>query len=262
MTGWRWKTLRTSTSGSAAISCWIASGSWPGQVADVQVDHAAVRHLVERVAAHDAAEVHRRRGNSSDDSCANPICSIRRKPCERLQHGVVALPRGRAVRRAALEHEAQRQHALRLHADLHVGRLAGDREVADVAVLDEPVRAAVSVSSDSSSATQTKWTRTSLRSRHLAERAHHRREPALHVVGAAAEQAVAVDARLELLRSRPAPRRGGRGGRSWARSRRRPSRPAPGRPLYTVPSTSMSRASSQPLMKPAAACMPSRVEVS
>ena len=35
-----------------------------------------------------------------------------------------------------------------------------------------------------------------------------------------------------------------------------------GRPLCIVPVTSTSRASSQPLTKPAAACMPSSVEVS
>jgi hypothetical protein len=36
---------------------------------------------------------------------------------------------------------------------------------------------------------------------HVAERADHRREAALHVVGAAPVQAVAVHARLELLRA-------------------------------------------------------------
>ena len=52
----------------------------------------------------------------------------------------------------------------------------------------------------------------------VVERAHHRREAALHVVGAAADQPVALDARLELLGVRRARRRRGRG-----RSTRGPS---------------------------------------
>ena len=56
------------------------------------------------------------------------------------------------------------------------------------------------MSSDSSSGTQTKRTRTRVLVGEVAQRAHHRREPALHVVGAAPVQAVALDARRELLR--------------------------------------------------------------
>ena len=92
--------------------------------------------------------------------------------------------------------------------------------------------------------------------------AHHRRQPALHVVGAATVEAIAVDVRRELLgaagndvqvpvqddRRRPL------GGPTVAASS--------GRPLCTPPVTSTSRASSQPLTKPAALCMPSSVDVS
>ena len=94
----------------------------------------------------------------------------------------------------------QREHALGLDADVQVGRLAGDREVADVAAGDQLVGRAVSMSSDSSSGTHTKRTRTCVLVGEVAHRAHHRGEPALHVVGAAADQAVALDARRELLR--------------------------------------------------------------
>ena len=96
----------------------------------------------------------------------------------------------------------------------------------------------------------------------LLERAHHRGQRALHVVGAAAQDAVALDPRLELLRA-------GRHDvqvavqdhrRAPARSPR--ARPARGRPRISSSSTGMSRDSSQPLTNPAALRMPSSLEVS
>ena len=56
-----------------------------------------------------------------------------------------------------------------------------------------------SISSDSSSGTHTSRTRDAVLVGDVLERAHHRRQAALHVVGAAADQAVALHARLELL---------------------------------------------------------------
>jgi hypothetical protein len=164
---------------------------------------------------------------------------------ERLDHGVVALPRRRPVGGAALEHEPQRQDALRLHADLHVVGSPGDREVTHVAVLDEPVGRpqlglvgllvgdAHEVDADVAAAG------------HLASRHHHRRERALHVVGAAADQAVAVDARLELLRWAGTTSRC-RGRRSSAPARRPTVAASTGRPLKTASLTSMSRPRASP----------------
>ena len=94
--------------------------------------------------------------------------------------------------------DADREDALGLDADVQVGRLAGDREVRPQALLDERLGAAVldvlgllvghadeahphaPVAGD------------------VVDRAHHRREAALHVVRAAADEPVAFDARLEL----------------------------------------------------------------
>jgi len=117
---------------------------------------------------------------------------------DRLEDGVVAHPRRRAVCGGAVHLDAQGEHALGLDADAQVGRLAGDREVAHVALRHNVVRAAVEwlirllvgyadeVDPDGGLGGE------------LPDGAHHRREAALHVVGAAADQAVAVDARLEL----------------------------------------------------------------
>ena len=56
--------------------------------------------------------------------------------------------------------EPQRQHPLGLDPDVQIGRLAGDREVADEPALDQSVAAASSPSSDSSSPTIPSRTRT------------------------------------------------------------------------------------------------------
>ena len=70
------------------------------------------------------------RSKRSEDSRLNGSVSMRRKTSMGLQDRVVAEPRRRAVRGQAADLDAQRQHALGLDADVQVGRLAGDREVA------------------------------------------------------------------------------------------------------------------------------------
>ena len=115
-----------------------------------------------------------------------------------LEHGVVAEPRGRSVRGGAADGEAEREHALGLHADVKVGRLAGDREVAAVAALDQNVGAADAhrlglFVGDAEEADLHPFLVAQ-----IAQRAHHRGERGLHVVGAATDQVVALDARLEL----------------------------------------------------------------
>ena len=92
------------------------------------------------------------------------------------------------------------QHALCLDPDVKVGRLAGDREVATEPAPDDVLRGPL-------------VDLLRLLVRHarepdpdpvllpnVLERAHHRGQRRLHVVGAAAEQPVALYARLELLR--------------------------------------------------------------
>ena len=116
-----------------------------------------------------------------------------------LQDRVVAEPRRRPVRGGAGHAEAQREDALGLDADVQVGRLAGDREVAAQALAHEPVdRVGLDVlgllvgDADEAHAD-------AVLVGGVADGAHHRREAALHVVGAAADQPVALDPRLELL---------------------------------------------------------------
>src|SRR5437764_2393173 len=113
------------------------------QVADVDVDRAEVRNAVDAIAAEYPAEADRR-----------PVEELRRLPRERqrldlaedvdrLQDGVVAEPRRGAVRGGAAHLYADGEDALRLYADSEVGRLAGDREVAQVALRHDVVRPAV-----------------------------------------------------------------------------------------------------------------------
>ena len=145
----------------ARIWARISPGSWPGQVADVDVHPAAVRDLVEGVAADDPREVDRRaveevRGLAAERQRLDPAEDV-----VRLEDRVVAEPRRRAVCGEAADLDADREHALGLDADVQVGRLAGDREVGAA----EPLATSASVersstSSDSSSGTQTKRTRT------------------------------------------------------------------------------------------------------
>ena len=175
-----------------------------------------------------------------------------------LEDRVVAEPRRRPVRRGAADLHAHREHALGLDADVQVGRLAGDREVAlrPRSATSQSVERS-STSSDSSSGTQMNSHAHAVLLGGVVDRAHHRRERALHVVGAAADQAVALDARLELL--------GVAGDHVEVavedHRRRRPgggptSAMITGRPSKSWSSTSMSRDSSQPLTNPARATQP------
>ena len=156
----------------------IASGILAREVADVDVDDAGVGHLVERVAALDPAEVDRRGGRSSSQLCrANGSDSMLRKTSIALRtalspsHGVdpwAAVPL--TVRRSA-------STPLACDADVQVGRLAGDREVAAVAALDQDVGAA-----DRPPPRTPRRRRRRSRTSHpvliaqIAQRAHHRRE--------------------------------------------------------------------------------------
>jgi len=102
---------------------------------------------------------------------------------------------------AAVHDQAAGEHALGLDADVKVGRLAGDREVADEPAADEVVaRAALDVLGLLVGHAHEADPYLFLVGQ-VAHRAHHRGERALHVVGAAADQAVALDARDELLRA-------------------------------------------------------------
>ena len=120
-----------------------------------------------------------------------------------------------------------------------------------------------SISSDSSSGTQTSRTRT--RSCSATSFSAHiiAASAALHVVGAAADQPVALDPRLELLGSPGTTSRW-----PWKTTHGGVGSPRPdlghqhGQPAVIVLGTSMSRDSSQPLTNPAAATSSSGREVS
>ena len=95
--------------------------------------------------------------------------------------------------------EPQRHHPLCLDPDVHVGRLAGDREVADEAGIDQVVAAPILallrllVADDPEPHPHPVL---------VAQRRgddHHRRHRALHVVGAPPEEPIPLDPRLELL---------------------------------------------------------------
>src|SRR6476661_8084013 len=173
-----------------------------GQEADVDVDGARVGHLVEGIAADDPREVDRRaveevRGLAAEGQGLDAAEGI-----VGLEDRVVAQPRGRAVGRGARDLQAQREHALGLDADVQIGRLAREREVAVQALLDEDVGRAPGdvlglLVGDADEAHADLVLR-----RDVLEGAHHGRQRALHVIGAAADQPVAVDPRRELALAR------------------------------------------------------------
>ena len=102
MIGSRWNTCTTSASGQRVRPRpRISSGSWPGQVADVEVDHAAVGHAVDRVPARDPAEADRRAVEQLRGLARERHRLDRAKDVDGLEHGVVAQPRRRPVGRAA-----------------------------------------------------------------------------------------------------------------------------------------------------------------
>ena len=117
-----------------------------------------------------------------------------------LEHRVVAEPGRGAVRGDAADLEPQREHALRLDADLQVGRLAGDREVADEAAVDEMVAAALGLLLGLLVGDDPEPDPDRVLLAHRGEGQQHRRQRPLHVVGAAAVEPVALDPRLELVR--------------------------------------------------------------
>ena len=201
--------------GRAGSGCRRPSGSGPGTLLKASPPSIRAR-LIDG------------RSKRSDDSRLNGSVSIRRKTSCALR---IALSPSHGVEPCAarpLTSTRDREHALRLDADVQLGRLAGDREVGAAELLaDEPVRRAVLdvlglLVRDADEAHAHGVLRGG-----VVDGAHHRRERALHVVGAAPDQPVALDTRLELLLERRAPRRGGRAARRAGRSSRRPRRGSP-----------------------------------
>src|SRR5665213_2628516 len=100
-----------------------------GQITHVDGHLATVGDLVQRVAALDPAQVDRRpvehlRGLARKRQTLN-----RPEHVDRLEHGVIPQPWGRAVGGAPVHDDPHDQHALGLDADMEVGRLTGDGEV-------------------------------------------------------------------------------------------------------------------------------------
>ena len=202
------------------------------------------------------------RSNSSEDSRENGRDSIRRKTSIAFR---TALSPSHGV-----EPCAERPWTWRRKASTPLAWTPTCRSVGSPVIAKSPPKPPrttssierVSMSSDSSSGTQTKRTRTVVLLGEVAQRAHHRGEAALHVVGAAAVEPVALDPRRELLRVAghdvEVPVEDERRRRRAARRRRS----APEAPPKTLSWTSISRASSQPLMKPGARADPVRLDVS
>ena len=143
------------------------------------------------------------RSNRSEDSRLNGSVSIRRKTSCALR---IALSPSHGVEPCAarpLTSTRDREHALGLDADVQLGRLAGDREVgAASSVAHEPVgRAVLDVLGLLVGDADEAHAHGVLRGG-VVDGAHHRRERALHVVRAAPDQPVALDARRELLLER------------------------------------------------------------
>src|SRR3954451_14480425 len=113
-----------------------------GQEADVDVDRADVGDLVERVAARDPGQVDRRAVEEVRGLAAEGQRLDAAEDVERLEDRIVAEPGRRAVRRRARHLDADGEHALGLNADMEVGRLARDGEVAAQPVVDDGVRRA------------------------------------------------------------------------------------------------------------------------
>src|SRR4051812_25364179 len=98
-----------------------------GQITDVDVDGARVGHLVERVAAKDAAEVDRGTIEEIRALAGEGERLDRAEDVERLEDRVVAQPGRRAVGGSAAHLQPKRQNPLGLHPDVEIGGLAGDR---------------------------------------------------------------------------------------------------------------------------------------
>ena len=178
------------------------AGVLVGQEADVDVDGADVGDLVEGVAADDAREVDRRAVEEVGGLAAEGQRLDAAEGVVRLEDRVVAQPRGRAVRGGAGDLQAHREHALGLDADVQVGGLAGEREVGGEPFLDEDVGRAPRDVLGLLVGDADELHAHLVLCGDVAQRAHHGRERALHVVGAAADQPVALDARRELTLAR------------------------------------------------------------
>ena len=103
--------------------------------------------------------------------------------------------------RQAVDADPHRDDALGGDADVHVGRLAGDHEVAEKALGDEQVGASIGVLLGLLVGNHPEPHADALDLAQVGDREQHRGQGALHVVGAAAEKAIAVQPRLELLRA-------------------------------------------------------------
>ncbi len=104
--------------------------------------------------------------------------------------------------RGAGDLDAQHKHPLRLHADVEVGGLARDRELAAIAPRDQMVGATLVLLLGLLVGDAQEVHPHAVLGGHVVQRAHHRRQAALHVVGAAPVEAIAVQARDEQLRAR------------------------------------------------------------
>ena len=141
------------------------------------------------------------RSNRSELSREKGSDSMLAERVQRLQDRVVAEPWRGAVGGGADHLQPHREHALCLHSDVQVRRLARDREVARVAALDQELGAAVDLLLRLLVGDHRQHHPHAAGVAQLLERAHHRRQRALHVVGAAAVDAVALHHGLELLRA-------------------------------------------------------------
>src|SRR3712207_5112413 len=111
-----------------------------GQVADIQVVGAAVGDAVYDIPADDARQVYARVGEELIPVFGEGQLDYPAVMIVGQEDRVLAEPGGRDVGALAPERDPEVEHALGLGADVEVCGLAGDQEVAYVAVLDEDLR--------------------------------------------------------------------------------------------------------------------------
>ena len=225
----------------------IVLGVLARQVADVEVDRAQVGHAVHGVAADDPAEADRRAVEQVGGLARERQRLDAAEGVDRLDHRVVAQPR--ASSRAPSGPDTCSRSTSTPLAWTPMCRSVGSPVIAkspDVALLDQEVRGALLLLVGLLVADAHEVHLHRVLGGQVAHRAHHRREAALHVVGAAADQAVALDPRLELRRGWRAPRRGGRAAPRSGPVAAPTVAASTGRPLCVSPFTSTSRASSHP----------------
>ena len=201
------------------------------------------------------------RSNSSELCRANGSDSILRKTSIALQNRVVAEPRGGAVGGDAADLQPQRQHPLGLDPDVQIGRLAGDREVAEEAAVDQMIAAALGFLLGLLVADDPQPHPHPLLIAHRGGGQQHRRQRPLHVIGATPIEPVPLDPRLELPgvpgTTSMCPCSTTVGASSGPTSAFKTGSPRTSSCAVSIP-----RASSQPLMKPAASSTTSGEEVS